>query len=302
MSPSATPPTTPARLRELLARVPETGPVILPGAYDGLSARLVEAAGFDAVYMTGFGSTATLLGKPDVGLLSGSEMADNARRLASAVGIPLVADADTGYGNAVNVARTVAEYERAGVAGIQLEDQVSPKKCGHMAGKAIVPAAEMVGKLHAAVDARRDPDLVLIARTDAIAVDGVDAAIERARAYLAAGADALFVEAPTSEADVERIAGELAGEAPLVFNWVEGGRTPPIDVGTIGKLGFAMILFPIGALLAATAGMRNYLAELSARGTVTKTELPTFEEFTDLVGLPEIREQERRYAAGDQAG
>jgi 2-methylisocitrate lyase-like PEP mutase family enzyme len=234
MSPSATPPTTPARLRELLARVPETGPVILPGAYDGLSARLVEAAGFDAVYMTGFGSTATLLGKPDVGLLSGSEMADNARRLASAVGIPLVADADTGYGNAVNVARTVAEYERAGVAGIQLEDQVSPKKCGHMAGKAIVPAAEMVGKLHAAVDARRDPDLVLIARTDAIAVDGVDAAIERARAYLAAGADALFVEAPTSEADVERIAGELAGEAPLVFNWVEGGRTPPIDVGTIG--------------------------------------------------------------------
>ncbi|MEN3303323.1 isocitrate lyase/PEP mutase family protein [Pseudonocardia sp.] len=302
MSPSATPPTTPARLRELLARVPETGPVILPGAYDGLSARLVEAAGFDAVYMTGFGSTATLLGKPDVGLLSGSEMADNARRLASAVGIPLVADADTGYGNAVNVARTVAEYERAGVAGIQLEDQVSPKKCGHMAGKAIVPAAEMVGKLHAAVDARRDPDLVLIARTDAIAVDGVDAAIERARAYLAAGADALFVEAPTSEADVERIAGELAGEAPLVFNWVEGGRTPPIDVGTIGKLGFAMVLFPIGALLAATAGMRNYLAELSARGTVTKTELPTFEEFTDLVGLPEIREQERRYAAGDQAG
>jgi 2-methylisocitrate lyase-like PEP mutase family enzyme len=302
MPPSATPPTTPARLRELLARVPETGPVILPGAYDGLSARLVEAAGFDAVYMTGFGSTATLLGKPDVGLLSGSEMADNARRLASAVGIPLVADADTGYGNAVNVARTVAEYERAGVAGIQLEDQVSPKKCGHMAGKAIVPAAEMVGKLHAAVDARRDPDLVLIARTDAIAVDGVDAAIERARAYLAAGADALFVEAPTSEADVERIAGELAGEAPLVFNWVEGGRTPPIDVGTIGKLGFAMVLFPIGALLAATAGMRNYLAELSARGTVTKTELPTFEEFTDLVGLPEIREQERRYAAGDQAG
>jgi 2-methylisocitrate lyase-like PEP mutase family enzyme len=206
--------------------------VILPGAYDGLSARLVEAAGFDAVYMTGFGSTATLLGKPDVGLLSGSEMADNARRLASAVGIPLVADADTGYGNAVNVARTVAEYERAGVAGIQLEDQVSPKKCGHMAGRAIIPTGEMVGKLHAAVDARRDPDLVLIARTDAIAVDGVDAAIERARAYLAAGADALFVEAPTTEADVERIAGELAGEAPLVFNRVEGGRTPPIDVET----------------------------------------------------------------------
>jgi 2-methylisocitrate lyase-like PEP mutase family enzyme len=259
--------------------------VILPGAYDGLSARLVEAAGFDAVYMTGFGSTATLLGKPDVGLLSGSEMADNARRLASAVGIPLVADADTGYGNAVNVALTVAEYERAGVAGIQLEDQVSPKKCGHMAGKAIIPTGEMVGKLHAAVDARRDPDLVLIARTDA--VDGVDA---------------LFVEAPTTEADVERIAGELAGEAPLVFNRVEGGRTPPIDVETIGKLGFAMVLFPIGALLAATAGMRSYLAELSAQGTVTRTDLPTFEEFTDLVGLPEIHEQERRYAAGGQEG
>ncbi|MCW0216416.1 MAG: oxaloacetate decarboxylase [Pseudonocardia sp.] len=290
----------PARLRELLARVPQDGPLILPGAYDGLSARLVELAGFDAAYMTGFGTTATLLGAPDVGLLSGTEMADHARRLASAIGIPLLADADTGYGNAINVGRTVAEYERGGVAGIQLEDQVTPKKCGHMAGKAIVSTAEMVGKLHAAVDARRDPDLVLIARTDAIAVDGVDAAIERAHAYLAAGADALFVEAPTAEADIERIAGELAGKAPLVFNWVEGGKTPPMDVATIGKLGFAMILFPIGALLAATAGMRTYLAALKADGTSsaeTMAALPSFEEFTGLVGLPEVREREQRYAA-----
>ncbi len=200
-----------ARLRELLAA---PAPLVAPGAYDALSARLVEQAGFDAVYMTGFGTTASLIGRPDVGLLSGAEMVDNARRIATAVDVPVIADADTGYGNALNVVRTVQLYEQAGVAGIQLEDQVMPKKCGHMSGKALIGTDEMVGKVRAAAAARRDPDLVLIARTDAVAVSGVDDALERARAYADAGADLLFVEAPTSEADIERVAGELAGVAP----------------------------------------------------------------------------------------
>jgi len=243
-----------ARLRELLVA---SAPLVAPGAYDALSARLVAQAGFDAVYMTGFGTTASLIGRPDVGLLSGAEMVDNARRIAAAVDVPVIADADTGYGNALNVVRTVQLYEQAGVAGIQLEDQVMPKKCGHMSGKALIGVDEMVGKVRAAVAARRDPDLVLIARTDAVAVSGVDDALERARAYADAGADLLFVEAPTSEADVERVAKELAGVAPLVFNWAEGGRTPPLSLARMTELGFALVIYPIGTLLAATAGIRS---------------------------------------------
>ncbi len=288
-------PTTPrAALRALLGA---GGPVVAPGAYDALSARLVEQAGFDVVYMTGFGSTASLLGRPDVGLLSGAEMIDNARRVAAAVDVPVIADADTGYGNAVNVVRTVREYEQAGVAGIHLEDQVSPKKCGHMTGKAVIGTAEMVGKLEAAVAARRDPDLLLIARTDAAAVEGLDAAIARARAYAAAGADVLFVEAPVTEDDIARVAGELAGVAPLVFNWAEGGRTPPIPLARVAELGFSLVLFPIGTLLAATAGIRALLQTLRADGVPTAAlpGLPTFGEFTDLIGLPEIQDLEQRF-------
>jgi 2-methylisocitrate lyase-like PEP mutase family enzyme len=288
---------TSRRLRELIDRSPEAGPVVVPGAYDALSARLIELAGFAAVYMTGFGASASLLGRPDIGLLTGAEMAAQARRIVAAVDVPVVADADTGYGNAINVARTVAMYEQAGVAAIQLEDQVSPKRCGHMSGKSVVTPDEMVGKLRAAVDARRDPDVVLIARTDAIAVEGVEAALERARAYREAGADALFVEAPTSEAEIEEVAAELADEMPLVFNWIEGGRTPPLSLQRIAELGFALVLFPIGALLAATAGVRSLLAEVAAAGTPASAlpRLPGFDEFTDLLGLPEVRELERRY-------
>ncbi len=288
-------PTSPrARLRELLAR-PE--PLVAPGAYDALSARLVEQAGFDVVYMTGFGTTASLLGRPDVGLLSGAEMVDNARRIAAAVYVPVIADADTGYGNAINVLRTVREYEQAGVAGLHLEDQVHPKKCGHMSGKEVVPTGEMAGKIEAAAAARRDPDLLLIARTDAAAVEGLDAAIARARAYADAGADVLFVEAPTSEDDIARVAGELGGVAPLVFNWAEGGRTPPIPLARIAELGFSLVLFPIGTLLAATAGIRSLLATLRADGTPAAAmgELPTFDGFTDLIGLPEVRDLEARF-------
>jgi 2,3-dimethylmalate lyase len=283
------------RLRELLAG---PDPVVAPGAYDALSARLVEQAGFGVVYMTGFGSTASLLGRPDVGLLSAAEMVDNARRLVAAVDLPVIADADTGYGNAVNVVRTVRDYERAGVAGLHLEDQVSPKRCGHLAGKAVIGTAEMAGKIRAAAAARTDPDLVLIARTDAAAVHGLDDALDRARAYAEAGADLLFVEAPTSEADLARVADELRGVAPLVFNWAEGGRTPPLPLARIAELGFALVLFPIGTVLAATAGIRALLATLRADGTpaAALSGLPSFTEFTDLVGLPEINALGRRFA------
>jgi carboxyvinyl-carboxyphosphonate phosphorylmutase len=282
-------------LRELLSR-PE--PLLAPGAYDALSARLVEQAGFDVVYMTGFGSTASLIGRPDVGLLTGTEMVDNARRIAAAVDVPVIADADTGYGNAINVLRTVQLYEQAGVAGIHLEDQVMPKKCGHMSGKVVIGADEMVGKLRAAVSARTDPDFLLIARTDAAAVHGLDEAIKRAVAYAEAGADVLFVEAPTSEADIARVAAELRGVAPLIFNWAEGGRTPPLPLDRIAELGFALVLFPIGTLLAATAGIRSLLATLRADGTPTAAMpgLPAFGEFTDLIGLPEVQELEQRFS------
>lgn len=285
-----------ARLRELLAGA---GPVVAPGSYDALSARLVEQAGFDVVYMSGFGSAASLIGRPDVGLLSGSEMIDNARRIVAAVDVPVIADADTGYGNAINVLRTVQDYEQAGVAGIQLEDQVMPKKCGHISGKAVVGVDEMAGKIRAAVAARRDPDFVLIARTDAAAVEGVDAAVDRARAYADAGADVLFVEAPTSEDDIARVAGQLRDVAPLVFNWAEGGRTPPLSLPRIAELGYSLVLFPVGTLLAATAGMQALLATLRADGTPAAAlpGLPTLPGFTDLVGLPEVRALEERFGA-----
>ena len=284
-----------AKLRALLA---EPAPLIAPGAYDALSARLVEQAGFDAVYMTGFGTSASQIGRPDVGLLSGSEMVDQARRLVEAVDRPVIADADTGYGNAINVIRTVRAYEQAGVAGMQLEDQVMPKKCGHMSGKAVLPVAEMVGKIRAAVEARRDPDLVLIARTDAAAVHGLDDAIARARAFAAAGADVLFVEAPTSEADISRVAEELRDVAPLVFNWAEGGRTPPISLERITELGFSLVLYPIATLLAATSAVRQVLHTIRTDGTpiAAMDSLPTFGEFTDLIGLPEVQTLEQRFA------
>jgi len=290
---SPRPPARP-RLRELLAG---PAPLVAPGAYDALSARLVEQAGFDVVYMTGFGTTAGLLGRPDVGLLSATEMVDNARRIVAAVDVPVIADGDTGYGNAINVVRTVQAYEQAGVAAIQLEDQVTPKRCGHMAGKEIVPLPEMLGKIRAAVDARHDPDFLVIARTDAVAVSGLDEAVERAKAFADAGADLLFVEAPTSESDIEEVASRLAGVGPLVFNWAEGGRTPPLSPARIGELGFSLVLYPIGTLLAATAGIRGLLETLREEGTPVSAlpGLPAFDEFTDLVGLPEVRELEQKY-------
>ena len=275
-----------ATLRELLAG-PE--PVLAPGAYDALSARLVERAGFPAVYMTGFGASASLLGRPDVGLLSFDEMAGHARRLAQAVSVPLIADADDGYGNPLNVMRTVREYAAAGVAALHIEDQVAPKRCGHMDGKDVIDAAEMVEKVHAAVEARDDGELLIIARTDARAVEGLDAALERARRYREAGADALFVEAPETEQEIEAVAAAFP-DVPLVFNWVDGGKTPQLPLERIRELGFALVIYPVTTLFAAARAVAEVLDRIGDH------DVPSFDAFTDMIGLPEMRALEARFA------
>ncbi|HEX6482401.1 MAG TPA: isocitrate lyase/PEP mutase family protein, partial [Ktedonobacteraceae bacterium] len=282
------------RLRELLA-----GPdlIVAPGAYDALSARLIAQAGFSVVYMTGFGTAASVLGQPDVGLLTMSEMVSRAGALASVVGdVPLIADADTGYGNPINVRRTIREYERAGVAGLHIEDQVWPKKCGHMEGKQVIPMEEMVQKVRAAVDARQDPDFVIIARTDANAVTGFEDALRRGRAYREAGADVVFIEAPRSITELRAIA-EAFPDVPLLFNWAESGKTPPLPLDEIRELGYKMVIFPVSMLFAATRTMLDLL-EVLKRGevpTAMSDRMVTFAQFTDTIGLPEIQEMERRY-------
>ena len=276
--------------------------IVAPGAFDPLAARLVEEAGFPAVYMTGFGTSAALIGRPDVGLLTMTEMAESAGRIAACVDIPVIADADTGYGNPLNVIRTVGAYEAAGVAGIHIEDQVAPKKCGHMDGKLVIPAEEMVAKVRAAVEARTQPEFVIIARTDARAVEGLERALERGRMYREAGADVLFIEAVVTEAEAEEAARAFPG-VPLLFNWAEGGKTPPISLERLKELGYRIVIFPISTLLAATAAMRWILQEIAEAGTpaAAMNTLPTFGEFTDFIGLPQVREIEQRYAARSTA-
>jgi len=282
------------RLRELL-----TGPrpLTAPGCYDALGARLIEEAGFDVVYMTGFGSSASLLGRADVGLLNQGEMADNLRRIVQATSLPVIADADTGYGNQMNVIRTVQLWEQAGAAGFHIEDQVTPKKCGHMDNKQVIGVTEAVGKIRAAVAARSNPDTVIIARTDARAVEGLDAAIERAKRFADAGADMLFVEALQGEPEIETVCEKLRGY-PLLFNWAEGGKTPPLTYERIEELGFRLIICPIATLLSATAAMRDTLASIRNAGTPATIVdgLMPFTGFTTLIGLPEITELEKRFA------
>jgi 2-methylisocitrate lyase-like PEP mutase family enzyme len=209
----------------------------------------------------------------------------------------VIADADTGYGNALNVIRTVGTYEAAGVAGIHIEDQVAPKKCGHMEGKLVIPAEEMAAKVRAAVEARSQPEFVIIARTDARAVEGLDRALARARMYRDAGADVLFIEALVSEAEVEQAALAFP-DVPLLFNWAEGGKTPPVSLARLTELGYRIVIFPIGTLLAATAAMRVVLAEIARAGTpdAALAGLPSFAEFVGFIGLPQVREAEQRYA------
>ena len=288
-------PNGPARFRQLMAA--DQGPILLPGCYDALGARLIEQAEFDVAYMTGFGTSASLLGRPDVGLLGLHEMVDNARRITAAIDLPVIADADTGYGNQINAIRTVQAYEQAGVAGIHIEDQQLPKKCGHMEGKIVVPRDEFVAKISAAVQARQNPDFTIIARTDARAPHGIAEALDRAKAARDAGADALFVEALQSPDELEQVANELADTA-LVFNWAEGGKTPPLSYDEIADLGFAMIIMPISTLFVAAQAMQQVLQQIKTDGT-PKTAVETmlaFEEFTDLIGLPEVLALEQKFA------
>ncbi len=287
--------TTAGHLRSLLAREQL---LIVPGCSDALGARLIEQAGFETAYMTGFGSSATLLGQPDVGLLTGAEMAANARRIAAATSLPVIADGDTGFGNAVNVMHTVRAYEQAGVAAIQLEDQVAPKRCGHMTDKEVVPLAELVGKVRAASDAR--DEMLVIARTDARAALGIDAAIERAHAYVDAGADVLFVEALESPDEFARVGAEEFG-VPLVYNCVEGGRSPALTADEVAALGYQVLLLPISLLLAATRAMQATLREIAESGTTAPGAFGNepFTRFNDTIGLPEFLKTQARYRPAD---
>ncbi len=280
-------------LRELLRG---DGIVVAPGVYDGLSARLARAAGFAAAYATG-GGIARSMGFPDLGLVSMHEVADRLAGIVEHAGVPVIADADTGYGNALNVRRTVREFERAGVAALHLEDQVFPKRCGHYDDKAVVSTAEMVQKLRAARDAAADPDLVLIARTDAIAVEGLAGAIERAHAYAAAGADVLFVEAPESEAQIETIARSVPG--PKLINMFEGGKTPLVPLARLGSLGYRIVIVPSDLQRAAIRAMEDVLAVMRRDGNsrAAAGRMATFAEREAVVGTPEYLDLDRRYRA-----
>ena len=283
---------TPARLRALLAG---DAPVVAPGAFNALFARLIEEAGFDAVYLSGAGVANALLGQPDLGLVTMSEMVMVAERICEVVDVPVIADGDTGYGGVHNVARTVAAYERAGVAAIQIEDQQFPKRCGHFEGKEVVSADEMVERVVAARRARSGDDgIVIIARTDAAAVEGIDNAIARARTYGEAGADVLFVEAPSSWDELAMVAGEL-GDWPLVANMVEFGKTPLLSAEELGDLGFSLILFPGSVTRTVTLAARETLDELRSTGTTMGRldAMATFDEVNRVVGLTEADEFER---------
>lgn len=273
------------QLRNLLA---SSGVIRSLGAHDVFTARLIEATGLETVFIGGFGTSASLLGLPDVGFLTLTEMADAVRRMAQRVSIPVVADGDTGHGDLHNVARTVREFERAGAAGIILEDQVNPKRCGHFQGKQVVPIAEMELRLRAALSARRDPDFVLIARTDVRAMEGIDAAIERANRFGAIGADVCFIEAPESRAELERIPREV--KFPLLVNMLSGGVTPILPVDELGKLGYKIVVCPIESLLIAGTAIQRLITALLTRGRVDLpgNEMMTFAEIKKLLGLDEV--------------
>lgn len=277
------------RFRELLER---PGIIRAPGAYDAWSARLVEAAGFPAVYMTGYGASASVIGQPDIGLMTMTEMATHARNIAAAVDIPLIADGDNGYGGVLNVIRTVQEYERAGIAAIQLEDQVFPKRCGHMEGKKLIPRGEMAAKIKAAVYARRSQDFVIIARTDARAVNGFGDALDRARAYDAAGADVIFVEAPQSVKEMKEVASVI--NKPLFANMVEAGKTPFLSAGELEKMGYKIVIYPVSALYTATKAMLTLLRRLKEDDTTANclAEMVTFGDFNELIGVAGMRNLE----------
>jgi 2-methylisocitrate lyase-like PEP mutase family enzyme len=278
-------------MRELIAR---RGYTMVPGAYDTLTARLVEQAGFAAVYLTG-GGYSRANGYPDLGLLTLSENVRFIGLTVEAVGIPVIADADTGYGNAINVIRTVREYEKSGVAAFHIEDQVAPKKCGHYEGKEVISSAEMVGKIHAAVDTRQDADLVIIARSDARAIEGLQASIDRVNAYLEAGADVGFVEAPQNVEELRIVGRSVRG--PALVNVFEGGKTPMVPASELEAMGFRLGIYPSQTHRAAIRAAQRVLAVLKEDGDISRVEgeLATFQEREDAVGTDRWRALEQKY-------
>lgn len=282
------------RLRELVGR---RNAMLVPGAANALGARLIEDAGFDALYITGAGLANSQLGMPDIGLLTVTELAEATARISDVTTLPLLVDIDTGFGNAVNVHRTMRLLERAGASAVQLEDQVFPKKCGHFAGKDVIPLPEMLSKLKAALDSREDGDLQVIARTDAAAVEGMDRAIERAHAFIETGADIVFVEAPTTRHDIERIA---ALPVPQVMNIVIGGKTPMLSLTELREMNFSIVLYANAALQATISAVQDVLQRLQTHGSLNgyESRLAGFEERQRVVGKPFFDALERRYTGG----
>ena len=287
-------------MRPLLQR---EGCIALPGVYDGISARVADSLGFEALYMTGYGAVASSLGAADAGTATYSEMLDRVRVIAGAVGVPLIADGDTGYGGLLNVDRTVRGYAAAGAAGIQLEDQEFPKKCGHTAGRRVIPADDAVAKIRVAVAARPSPDFLIVARTDARYSEGMDDALRRAERFLQAGADILFVESPESHEELRRVAETFKGAA-LLANMVEGGRTPYLSTAELGTMGFKVALFPGTGFLAAAAALQQAYAHLKAVGIGTggPAALLPFEEMNALMGFPAVHAFERRHGVPEGRG
>ncbi len=269
--------------------------LVIPGVYDALGAKIAQKVGFEVMFQTGYGTSATLFGMPDYGFIGATETVDNARRICRAVSVPVIVDSDTGYGNALSVWKLVKELESSGAAGIFLEDQRWPKRCGHMQGKEVISQEEYTEKLSAALDARESKDFIIVARTDARATEGLDAAIERGKQNKKTGADAIFVEAPRSLEEMKKIGREI--NAPLVANMIEGGATPLSSAETLNKMGFKIILYPLSVLYANTFATMNILKELKKSGNTTKykQKVVNFDQFNDLVELPKFRKMEKKY-------
>lgn len=286
----------PNRFRQLLNR---PGVIRSLGAHDVFTARLIEQAGLETVFLGGFGAAASAFGLPDVGLVTQSEMTECVRRMAARVTIPVVADGDTGHGDLHNVVRTVRDFEAAGAAGILLEDQVHPKRCGHFEGKQIIPAADMIPKLKAAQSARRDPDFVLIARTDARALEGIDGAIARAQQYAAAGADVCFIEAPQSVEELRRIPREV--KAPLLVNMLTGGATPILPVDELDRMGYKIVVCPIESLLVAGTAIQKLIQSLMQTGRVDQgPEMLSFGQVKEILGLKEILDDRAQIGSSER--
>ena len=282
-------------MKKLSSMIKSKKPLVIPGVYDAIGAKIAEKVGFDAMFQTGYGTSATLFGMPDYGFIGATETVDNARRISNAISVPLIVDSDTGYGNALSVWKLVKELEAAGAAGIFLEDQKWPKRCGHMQGKEVIPQEEYTEKLGAAIDARENKDFIIVARTDSRATEGLDKSIERGIQNKKTGADAIFIEAPRSLDEMKKIGKEI--KAPLVANMIEGGATPMNSAKTLNKIGFNIILYPLSVLFANTFATMNILQELKNTGTTAKykQKVVNFDQFNSLVELDKFKKMETKY-------